>query len=168
MGAPRIANQPAGRPHGRCGRVPRCRARSGRRSEEHTSELQSQSNLVCRLLLEKKKNLFARTLPNIFTTVATARAALSERETCNHSAGTHHTSANRATCFSLFSGLGVSQSPLLSAPHALLTSERRIARPARHSATSLGMTVVGGYDRPISLTGAAPVAPWLEYRAVSR
>src|SRR2546430_13456485 len=32
----------------------------GRRSEEHTSELHSQSNLVCRLLLEKKKNkLFA-------------------------------------------------------------------------------------------------------------
>src|SRR2546430_13548600 len=27
----------------------------GMRSEEHTSELQSQSNLVCRLLLEKKK-----------------------------------------------------------------------------------------------------------------
>src|SRR2546427_9636705 len=26
------------------------------RSEEHTSELQSQSNIVCRLLLEKKKN----------------------------------------------------------------------------------------------------------------
>src|SRR5438270_6354574 len=32
-----------------------CR-RSADRSEEHTSELQSQSNLVCRLLLEKKKN----------------------------------------------------------------------------------------------------------------
>src|SRR2546430_11331495 len=31
--------------------------RSPRRSEEHTSELQSQSNLVCRLLLEKKKKL---------------------------------------------------------------------------------------------------------------
>src|SRR5688572_32548163 len=32
------------------------RARAyGDRSEEHTSELQSQSNLVCRLLLEKKK-----------------------------------------------------------------------------------------------------------------
>src|SRR2546430_12900638 len=29
--------------------------REGGRSEEHTSELQSQSNLVCRLLLEKKK-----------------------------------------------------------------------------------------------------------------
>src|SRR2546427_1347981 len=28
---------------------------TGHRSEEHTSELQSQSNLVCRLLLEKKK-----------------------------------------------------------------------------------------------------------------
>src|SRR2546430_16328436 len=28
---------------------------NGARSEEHTSELQSQSNLVCRLLLEKKK-----------------------------------------------------------------------------------------------------------------
>src|SRR2546430_5994790 len=31
------------------------RTRSAMRSEEHTSELQSQSNLVCRLLLEKKK-----------------------------------------------------------------------------------------------------------------
>src|SRR2546427_7235265 len=30
-------------------------ADEGERSEEHTSELQSQSNLVCRLLLEKKK-----------------------------------------------------------------------------------------------------------------
>src|SRR5688572_31520867 len=31
----------------------------GRRSEEHTSELQSQSNLVCRLLLEKKTKRIA-------------------------------------------------------------------------------------------------------------
>src|SRR2546427_8876951 len=30
---------------------------SPERSEEHTSELQSQSNLVCRLLLEKKKKI---------------------------------------------------------------------------------------------------------------
>src|SRR5688572_31821828 len=36
------------------GRAP---AGLGGRSEEHTSELQSQSNLVCRLLLEKKKKL---------------------------------------------------------------------------------------------------------------
>src|SRR2546427_1582037 len=32
-----------------------CAPRAHARSEEHTSELQSQSNLVCRLLLEKKK-----------------------------------------------------------------------------------------------------------------
>src|SRR5256886_12444591 len=32
-------------------------SRMRRRSEEHTSELQSQSNLVCRLLLEKKKTI---------------------------------------------------------------------------------------------------------------
>src|SRR5256885_6643853 len=34
----------------------RRRAERGARSEEHTSELQSPCNLVCRLLLEKKKN----------------------------------------------------------------------------------------------------------------
>src|SRR2546430_10137387 len=36
------------------------------RSEEHTSELQSQSNLVCRLLLEKKK----KTASNITTSAS--------------------------------------------------------------------------------------------------
>src|SRR5438270_5767250 len=43
-GVPRVVHA-----HARCSRgtIPR--------SEEHTSELQSQSNLVCRLLLEKKK-----------------------------------------------------------------------------------------------------------------
>src|SRR2546430_7462272 len=35
-----------------CGLIP-----MSPRSEEHTSELQSQSNLVCRLLLEKKKKI---------------------------------------------------------------------------------------------------------------
>src|SRR2546426_4604550 len=47
---------------GRCARPHRRRRLSGlrrgqrgRRSEEHTSELQSPCNLVCRLLLEKKK-----------------------------------------------------------------------------------------------------------------
>src|SRR5690242_21480028 len=39
-------------PH--AGSTPTCRVRA-RRSEEHTSELQSHVNLVCRLLLEKKK-----------------------------------------------------------------------------------------------------------------
>src|SRR2546430_5897851 len=42
------------------------------RSEEHTSELQSQSNLVCRLLLEKKKTTLQR--PSAF-----AGRALSSR-----------------------------------------------------------------------------------------
>src|SRR5215211_8468586 len=36
--------------------------RRGRRSEEHTSELQSHSDLVCRLLLEKKKKNQIRSL----------------------------------------------------------------------------------------------------------
>src|SRR5688572_32376049 len=35
--------------------APADHSNDGPRSEEHTSELQSQSNLVCRLLLEKKK-----------------------------------------------------------------------------------------------------------------
>src|SRR3712207_7458917 len=38
------------------------KANDGQRSEEHTSELQSRQYLVCRLLLEKKKNK----LKNIF------------------------------------------------------------------------------------------------------
>src|SRR2546427_5182265 len=37
------------------------------RSEEHTSELQSQSNLVCRLLLEKKKKKDAKTIRTPYT-----------------------------------------------------------------------------------------------------
>src|SRR5438270_10247613 len=37
------------------------------RSEEHTSELQSQSNLVCRLLLEKKKKKRSRYMPALTT-----------------------------------------------------------------------------------------------------
>src|SRR2546430_10348744 len=40
------------------------------RSEEHTSELQSQSNLVCRLLLEKKKK---KQRPNIHIQCVTQR-----------------------------------------------------------------------------------------------
>src|SRR2546430_11606759 len=42
-------------PH--AGRVGTHHAHPRRRSEEHTSELQSQSNLVCRLLLEKIKTI---------------------------------------------------------------------------------------------------------------
>src|SRR5437773_7765659 len=43
--------------------IHRLRMRNSRRSEEHTSELQSHHDLVCRLLLEKKnKRLFASTM----------------------------------------------------------------------------------------------------------
>src|SRR3712207_7239365 len=43
---------------GRLAGVPFGQVVDGRRSEEHTSELQSRQYLVCRLLLEKKKNHF--------------------------------------------------------------------------------------------------------------
>src|SRR2546427_837947 len=45
-------------------------SRTTARSEEHTSELQSQSNLVCRLLLEKKKKTRHRTEIQYVTTHA--------------------------------------------------------------------------------------------------
>src|SRR5256886_7588155 len=44
------------------------------RSEEHTSELQSQSNLVCRLLLEKKK---VETIPSPLNTRQNSLSAFS-------------------------------------------------------------------------------------------
>src|SRR5579864_9849248 len=40
--------------------LPRCSPATRRRSEEHTSELQSHVNLVCRLLLEKKKKIYSK------------------------------------------------------------------------------------------------------------
>src|SRR2546430_10017367 len=52
-----------------------------RRSEEHTSELQSQSNLVCRLLLEKKKNKEHSYLPQPNVKFYAIH--------CAHSAGAH-------------------------------------------------------------------------------
>src|SRR2546430_12567744 len=56
--APRLRDPP-----GRREDEPRARSVEHRhlvRSEEHTSELQSQSNLVCRLLLEKKTNMTSK------------------------------------------------------------------------------------------------------------
>src|SRR2546426_4718099 len=50
----------------------RPRARRRQRSEEHTSELQSPCNLVCRLLLEKKKTITSNRLsPDNYTDRAT-------------------------------------------------------------------------------------------------
>src|SRR2546430_4993571 len=53
----------------------------GSRSEEHTSELQSQSNLVCRLLLEKKKT----------TKPVTAASRIRNRRTPADSGAVHAT-----------------------------------------------------------------------------
>src|SRR2546430_5880008 len=45
------------------------------RSEEHTSELQSQSNLVCRLLLEKKKSPRARLFCSSYRSSGTSHSS---------------------------------------------------------------------------------------------
>src|SRR2546430_10720842 len=50
------------------------RGPAGQRSEEHTSELQLQSNLVCRLLLEKKK-----------TTTTMSESSYTDKETLSSS-----------------------------------------------------------------------------------
>src|SRR2546430_11267551 len=52
---PRVSNQGSSMPHASA-----AKRATRARSEEHTSELQSQSNLVCRLLLEKKKKTVPR------------------------------------------------------------------------------------------------------------
>src|SRR2546430_7958019 len=59
--------------------------RSVRRSEEHTSELQSQSNLVCRLLLEKKKNKHTHTYTPLSSSSRTSRPT-----TCPAAPQGHH------------------------------------------------------------------------------
>src|SRR2546430_4286521 len=51
------------------------------RSEEHTSELQSQSNLVCRLLLEKKKITIAGLVGAVLAHVGAPEAGLVPRGT---------------------------------------------------------------------------------------
>src|SRR6266850_5458428 len=54
----------------------RHRADSHRRSEEHTSELQSPCNLVCRLLLEKKKKNNCTPLPSFRLIIKTITQSL--------------------------------------------------------------------------------------------
>src|SRR5690606_39516633 len=51
-----VSPRPGSRPRG-SGRLGGARRQGVHRSEEHTSELQSRENLVCRLLPEKKKNI---------------------------------------------------------------------------------------------------------------
>src|SRR6266571_2616411 len=50
------------RPHALCVLAERDRDPAAGRSEEHTSELQSHVNIVCRLLLEKKKTVHIKLL----------------------------------------------------------------------------------------------------------
>src|SRR2546430_3798152 len=54
------------------------------RSEEHTSELQSQPNLVCRLLLEKKKNVHEQATLRTALALLTARADARSDPTVSH------------------------------------------------------------------------------------
>src|SRR5258706_3136436 len=49
------------------------------RSEEHTSELQSLTNLVCRLLLEKKKKLHACQQPTVLQTFEEIHTAVQDQ-----------------------------------------------------------------------------------------
>src|SRR2546427_2963240 len=85
-----LFRSPGARPLGRSARGRAVRARGSHhrrtaggheigqvhRSEEHTSELQSQSNLVCRLLLEKKKTTrFTRSIQRAASRSATPPAA---------------------------------------------------------------------------------------------
>src|SRR2546430_8166412 len=62
-----------GRPRAASGRRRGTRCPLTRRSEEHTSELQSQANLGCRLLLEKKKQRRPRS-PRTTRSIACDRA----------------------------------------------------------------------------------------------
>src|SRR5688572_10012351 len=55
------------------------------RSEEHTSELQSQSNLVCRLLLEKKNPLFTLLFPLVGAVTGLSGAVIAGRVTSRRS-----------------------------------------------------------------------------------
>src|SRR2546430_10434973 len=83
------------------------------RSEEHTSELQSQSNLVCRLLLEKKKNKPAR-----HCACNLRGADLQDRA---HGGPIHATTSNAASSHLM-------HTPLIESLHHTLTSTRHSLR----------------------------------------
>src|SRR5437588_8653451 len=68
---PPLRRDPAALPRHQAGR------RQDLRSEEHTSELQSHSDLVCRLLLEKKKKNDDKTSPINSVTIHSKRGAIS-------------------------------------------------------------------------------------------
>src|SRR5256886_2034570 len=103
------------------------------RSEEHTSELQSQSNLVCRLLLEKKKNIRRRiTIPLTLSHLKLLRR-ITRTENILHRNFTRRQVAiqNRVA-----SNIGISQSILSVKVLNLFSSSRRKTnkRKSKHSA----------------------------------
>src|SRR4051795_6907143 len=69
------------------------------RSEEHTSELQSHSHLVCRLLLEKKKPLLTNEEKSVMNTTHPAT-----RDTCSLTAVLHLLSPRLHFCVCLCRG----------------------------------------------------------------
>src|SRR2546430_3977758 len=80
--------------NGSCSTIEDCR------SEEHTSELQSQSNLVCRLLLEKKNNTISYLLGAPTTSGPSwsvyMRAPVWCRPACSRSYSNVYLTSNRA------------------------------------------------------------------------
>src|SRR2546430_3371213 len=68
------------------------------RSEEHTSELQSQSNLVCRLLLEKKKTSNSRTTAAMTATSCSTPVDVSEWTRVTASTGVLRSASRRMSC----------------------------------------------------------------------
>src|SRR3989475_7934348 len=72
-----------------------CRCWTEPRSEEHTSELQSQSNLVCRLLLEKKKKK-NRQHPQVKEKKPKTQPPTHDQSTCSQPAA--HLPTKRTRC----------------------------------------------------------------------
>src|SRR2546430_13054959 len=83
------------------------------RSEEHTSELQSQSNLVCRLLLEKKKYIVTKPRITIYTRFSGSSILI-------HSTPTSTVASNSAPLHTTFTydtlSSGQHPTPSLAAP----------------------------------------------------
>src|SRR5690242_21140048 len=61
------------------------KSKPGNRSEEHTSELQSHVNLVCRLLLEKKKTFLGRSGPSAASRMSHRRRPPCHKHRCLYS-----------------------------------------------------------------------------------
>src|SRR5256885_13181230 len=75
-------------------------ARSGRRSEEHTSELQSPCNLVCRLLLEKKSTrLHSRHLVMLYAVFCLKNINTLPRHPPLHARWPYHLCDGQHSCY---------------------------------------------------------------------